>query len=426
MLSERILTKVLRVLTSQYLTLDPVRNYQLPAPKPDTPYMLYIHIPFCETLCPYCSFNRYFFDEKRARAYYVALREEMRKTHALGYQFSSLYIGGGTPTVLMDELVETIDLAKSLFPIKEVSCETNPNHLIPEVIEQLVGRVQRLSVGMQSFDAELLRQMNRLERFGTGQINIDRIRYANSKLPSLNVDMIFNFPSQTPEVLAADIQAVIDSGANQVTFYPLMSSPSVETSLKNSVGKVDYQREHELYQQILAGLQPTYQPLSAWTFARKTDSMLDEYIVDYDEYVGIGAGAFSFLDGKLLANTFSVTNYTAALAAGESAISGVHHFGLVERMRYFFLMKLFGLHLDKTQFKQSFGRAFDTSMWLELLFFGLSGAFAKNNAKELTLTNKGQYLMVVMMREFFANLNAVRDTQRKALSPAEQACTVIK
>ena len=151
----------------------------------------------------------------------------MRILAELGYRFSSLYFGGGTPTVLPDELVETIDLANELFGIDEVSCETNPNHLTPEIIDLIKDRVQRLSVGVQSFDDGLLKQMNRYEKFGSGAQLLENIRNAAPFFLSLNVDMIFNFPSQTPEILRDDVRLVIESGAQQTTFYPLMTSPSV-------------------------------------------------------------------------------------------------------------------------------------------------------------------------------------------------------
>ena len=125
--------------------------------------------------------------------------------HRLGYRFTSLYIGGGTPTILIDELCETIDLARELFPIGEVSCETNPNHLTPEIIEKLEGRVQRLSVGVQSFDNELLREMGRYQKFGSGEQIQEKIRQAAPHFPSLNVDMIYNFPNQTEEILRRDL-----------------------------------------------------------------------------------------------------------------------------------------------------------------------------------------------------------------------------
>ena len=101
--------------------------------------MLYMHVPFCERLCPYCSFNRFPFAEDRARPYFANMRKEMLMLKDLGYDFDSVYIGGGTPTILLDELCDTIDLARETFSIKEVSSETNPNHLIPSVPGQAAG-----------------------------------------------------------------------------------------------------------------------------------------------------------------------------------------------------------------------------------------------------------------------------------------------
>ena len=147
MLSERAITTALRVLNKRYLHTAPVDLKRLPAPQASHTYTLYAHVPFCERLCPYCSFNRFLYQEHRSRAYFQSLRKEMHMVADLGYDFTSLYIGGGTPTILVDELAQTIDLARSLFPgIQEVSAETSPNHISDEMISVLKNRVQRLSV----------------------------------------------------------------------------------------------------------------------------------------------------------------------------------------------------------------------------------------------------------------------------------------
>ena len=87
---------------------------ELPACADDQPRLLYIHIPFCEELCPYCSFHRIRLNEPLARSYHAALRREMSLYRLRGYRFSGLYVGGGTPTVLMDELAEMDPLAPPL------------------------------------------------------------------------------------------------------------------------------------------------------------------------------------------------------------------------------------------------------------------------------------------------------------------------
>ncbi len=420
MFSERILTAVMRRTNDRYLTLGPSGIEQLPAPVPGRQYLLYVHIPFCERLCPYCSFNRFPYNAERATAYFRHLRDEMRMVAELGYDFESLYVGGGTPTIDLDELVATIDLAKSLFSIREVSSETNPNHLYPRWVDPLVERVDRFSVGVQALDDDLLRQMDRYDKYGSASEILERLQSIEGRFHSLNIDMIFNFPSQTPEKLQRDIDLVKQTGANQATFYPLMASPAVRESLKRTVGKVDYAREYRYYKQISEQMSDTFEPASAWTFSRTGGGMIDEYIVDYEDYVGLGSGAFSFLQGALYVNTFSLKAYGERIAEGKTAALQMRAFTVPDRMKYRFLMALFGMRLDKRQFAADFGVSIDQGLAIEMAFMRSAGAFSVDNADELILSGTGRYLLVAMMREFFVGVNNLRDQAREALSTPER------
>ncbi len=418
-IAERMLTGVLKSQTTLELSSSPGDALSLPTPKTGKNYTLYIHIPFCESLCPYCSFNRFLYEGELAVRYFGALREEMRMIKKLGYDFKTLYIGGGTPTIRLDELVDTIDLARELFSIEEVSCETNPNHLIPDYVNLLKDRVQRLSVGVQSFDIGLLGEMNRLEKFGTGSEILERIQYAAPFFESLNVDMIFNFPNQTRQILDADLTAVLSSGAQQVTFYPLMSSSSVEKTMARTVGKPTHTREWQFFNQINDRLLGEFKQLSAWTFVRKSAGMIDEYIVDSEEYVGIGSGSFSYLDGTLYVNNFSLGEYIRAIKSGKTGVNASKRYETRAQMRYWFMMNLFGMKFDRAAFKTRFNKPIQVGLWLEMLFLFLCGAFIPGDRSQLT--RRGQYLSLVMMREFFAGVNNVRDIARKNLSPEELA-----
>ena len=422
LLSQFVLTPYLQRMTGHYLRLEPAGMKTLPGPREGKSYTLYLHVPFCESLCPYCSFNRFLFQDEKARAYFKQLREEMRMAHRLGYRFTSLYIGGGTPTISIDELTQTIDLARELFPISEVSCETNPNHLTPEIIAKLEGRVQRLSVGVQSFDDELLKQMGRYIKFGPAASVLEKIRQAAPHFPSLNVDMIYNFPNQTEEILRSDVRAVIASGAQQTTFYPLMSSPSVAKSLDRSVGRVNYGREARYYEILLEEIGAEFKPMSAWTFLRTGGGMIDEYIVEDEEYVGLGSGAFSYLDGSLYVNTFSLKEYAQAIEAGNMSVSARQSYGKREQMRYRFMMELFSLRFNRERFKRSFGISAERGLWLEMLFMFMVGAFSRITREAIYLTPRGKFLSVVLMREFFSGVNNVRDQARQALSEEERMC----
>lgn len=429
MLSERLLTQVVRQCTNQYLKLRPTDETRVPAPEPGKRYMLYAHVPFCERLCPYCSFNRFPFSEDRAKPYFENMRKEMRMLKDLGYDFESLYVGGGTPTIMIDELCETIDQARDMFSIKEVSSETNPNHLIPSYLDKLKGRVQRLSVGVQSFDDGLLKQMDRYDKYGSGDEIVARIQEASPYFVSMNADMIFNFPAQTEDILISDIERVVESGASQTTFYPLMASPSVERSLARTVGKVDYQREQLFYQIIdellCGGEKPLFTHGSAWTFNRldtaaaAEDAMIDEYVVDYEEYPAIGSGGITYLGSNLYVNTFSVRDYNADIEAGRMSIMGKTTFSKRDRMRYRFMMQLFGGRLDKRAWFRDFECTVEAGLPVEMAFMKLSGAFDKDSDDEITLTAKGRYLLVVMMRQFFIGVNNLRDQARAAL-PGEE------
>ncbi len=507
MLSERLLTRAVRFCADRYMTITPCQVKRIPGPKPDKRYMLYAHVPFCERLCPYCSFNRFPFSEERALPYFKNLRRELMMLKELGYDFDSLYIGGGTPTIMLDELCDFIDLAKQEFSIKEVSCETNPNHLTPPYLEKLRGRVDRMSVGVQSFDDGLLKQMDRYEKYGDGKTILEAVKIATPYFRSLNVDMIFNFPAQTEAILRRDLEMVIESEATQTTFYPLMASPSVARSLARTVGGVDYGREQYFYEIIsdtlTSGSDAPFEHGSAWTFNKrflpsslpvrqpgnstrgecvglpdsdardsfvvsgavgtgaaldavgaaatvtaaadvpdvaavrvsdaadaaampgdpsfgKDNQMIDEYVVNYDEYPAIGSGGLTYLGTTQYVNTFSVRDYNEAVESGRMSVMGKTSFSKHNRMRYRFMMQLFGLRLDKRQWKRDYGRSVAASLPIEYAFMKAAGAFDCDDDESITLTRKGRYLMVVMMRQFFIGVNNLRDQARAALPPDER------
>ena len=430
MLAERFLSTVVGIMAKSQLVLKPTPETHFPAPEPGRKYMLYLHVPFCQVLCPYCSFNRYHFREEVARPYFANMRKEMMMLKDLGYDFESLSFGGGTPTILLDELCATIDQARENFSVTEVAVETNPNHLVDPWLSQMEGRVQRLSVGVQSFDDGLLKQMDRYDKYGSGAEILERIGEASPYFTSLNVDMIFNFPAQTEDILINDIERVVESGTSQTTFYPLMASPSVARQLARTVGRVDYTRErtyYEIISELLAGgPDPLFEHGSAWTFNKRgtgaagEDAMIDEYVVDYEEYPAIGSGGITYLGDNLFVNTFSVNDYNAAIAAGRMSLMGKTTFSLRDRMRYRFMMQLFGLRLDKRQFERDFGCTVEAGLPVEMAFMKASGAFDRDTRDELTLTPKGRYLMVVMMRQFFIGVNNLRDQARAALVGEER------
>ncbi len=428
MLSERTLSKVVSMLGGRYLRLDSRDDVELSPPQPGRQYLLYMHVPFCESLCPYCSFNRFPFARDRAVPYFRQMREELLMLADRGFMFQEAYIGGGTPTIIMDELTKTVRLARKLFPqIRDVSIETNPNHLDEEYLAPIANLVQRVSVGVQSFDDGMLTQMGRLQKYGNAEETLARIqRICDAGLfHSLNVDMIFNLPTETSKMVAHDIECAKASGANQVTFYPLMVSPVSRASIESAMGHVDQRTEEAFYHQIFdafcSGADAEYAPSSCYTFSRERGQMIDEYVVNFEEYAAVGSGGMGYLDGHLFVNTFGLADYASRIERGRLSVMGRIAFKPRDEMRYRFMMDLFGLRLDRRAWRERFGCDVARGLPAEYGFMRANGGFDKQTRDELTLSPRGRYLMVAMMRQFFIGVNGLRDQARAALPDDERA-----
>lgn len=414
MLLQRLFTPYLRRTNQRLMSFAGApSSTQLPTPPADATYLMYLHIPFCEVLCPFCPFHRVEFQRTRAQQYFAALREEIRRVSALGYRFHEIYVGGGTPTVLPEELLATLELASRLHPIGHVSVETNPDYLNDARLSDLKDAgVTRLSVGVQSFDDTLLRQMDRYDKFGSGASILRRLASVQGLFDTLNVDMIFNFPAQTPASLQRDLELLTrELEVEQVSFYPLMTANSTRKTMNEQIGRVDFRREPRLYEQISAHLTAAgYRHSSAWCFSRDA-GMLDEYIVEQDEYLGLGSGAFSYLQGSLFATTFSINHYLRLIEAGATGIVRRRPMAARDQMRYYLLTRLFGGTLDLEAAERRFAGRFQRTLWPEIMGLRLLRAVSRQG-NQLRLRGRGYYLWVMMMREFFIGVNNFRDEMR--------------
>jgi coproporphyrinogen III oxidase-like Fe-S oxidoreductase len=384
---------------------------------PAAPVFLYLHVPFCEVLCPFCSFHRVRHRPDKSRTYFHALRREIAQYHERGFRFSGVYVGGGPPTSAPEELAETLALLASYGPLGEVSVETNPKDLQPHVLELLVqAGVQRLSIGVQSFDDGLLREMDRYDKYGSSAEIREHVALAAPLFRTVNVDMIFNLPHQTPAMLDADIDAVMATRANQVSFYPLMTSASVERKMQKTMGLPDRSRMRRYYRRLLARLRPEFTASSAWCFNRGGRG-IDEYVVSSPEYVGLGSGAFGYLDGRLYASTFSLHSYVEHVERGRTGITGERLLGRREGMRYDLMMRLMGLSLDRAWVRARYGMDFERTLAPELAALRLYGAVHADE-RGWRLTDRGMLLWVAMMSAFYESVNEFR-AQMRARIPAE-------
>jgi coproporphyrinogen III oxidase-like Fe-S oxidoreductase len=253
--------------------------------------------------------------------------------------------------------------------------------------------------------------MDRLQKYGSSKVMRERLAAVQGIFPTLNVDMIFNLPGQTLAMLEHDLDLLQELRADQVSFYPLMTAPTARHKMEKSMGQSDPALRHPMYERILARLLGEYHTASAWCFSRN-QGMFDEYIIDQDDYVGVGSGAFSYVGGAMYSTTFSLNHYCRRIEGGQSGITQRRPVGLKERMRYDYLVRLFGGELRHDYIERRYGRAFWLRMAPELLAMRAIGA-TRHDADAIRLTRRGMYCWVLMMAEFFNSVNSVREQMRE-------------
>lgn len=234
------------------------------AEKPESRRVIYLHVPFCNKICTFCPFHRP--DELDRREYHKYLIKEIHKIRAYPYMeapIDAINFGGGTPTSLspaqMKAVLAELHNSFQVAPEAEISVETSATGLSDEMIGVLKeGGVNRLSVGIQTFD-DGARKL--LGRRGSGEFAASRVAAAmNAGIRNTNIDLIYNYPSQTDAQLINDLNVISELDVAGISFYSLMLHE--KTPLYNRLDestKAQMQnmtREKELFDMIFDNLAP--------------------------------------------------------------------------------------------------------------------------------------------------------------------------
>ena len=393
--SRYVYKKSLEALRGMARTSDPPKP-----PAHGAPMLLYLHVPFCEELCGYCTFNRERFEAGLAHRYFAALREEIAIYHDKGYTFGSVYVGGGTPTVLPEELASTMALVRSLWNPKVISVETHPEHITERACSLMEeAGVNRLSIGVQSFQEPVLRSLQRKSHHITFEETCSRLRRTIASFRTVNVDMIFGVPGQTADTLRNDISAIKSLLPHQITYYPLMRDRAAD-----SHRGVPSRRFYAL---VVEGLSECYRLSSGWSFSLVRGNPLEEYITEGEDYAGLGSGSFGYVDGVFYANTFSIKEYVRAISERFSPIIVSRRFRPSERMRYYSLMNLFDGRLLAADAIRRFGFLPLLQLWKDCLMFAMAGGLSLGG-RSLGLNETSGYRSMLMMKEFFTAIGELR------------------
>jgi oxygen-independent coproporphyrinogen-3 oxidase len=289
---------------------------------------LYVHIPFCETKCPYCDFNSFAVEGRDVPGYLDALRREM-DARGVPPDPPTVFIGGGTPTVVAPEQLDRYlgDIVARLRPdpTREFTIEANPGSLTAEKVAVLKSRgVNRVSLGAQSLLDRHLRTLGRVH--GASHVEEALRLVRDGGIPRVNLDFIYGIPGMTFAEWVRTLETVISWRPDHLSCYALIFEPGTEFHARRTTGRlrpVDEGLELAMFRYTERRLrQAGILRYEISNFARPGEECRHNLVYWRNgEYAGFGAGAFSFLEGRRTGNERHLGRYRDAVLARGHAIA---------------------------------------------------------------------------------------------------------
>ena len=274
-------------------------------------HYVYIHIPFCSHICSYCDFCKLFYDEKGVSAYLKALEKEIKQKYR-GEVIKTLYIGGGTPSCLTSASLKELFRILSLFKLDkkfEFTFECNINDITYEKLQILSSnKVNRLSIGVQSFNQKTLKILNRSHQ---KEDVFKKIALAKKMgFNNINVDLMYALPGQTLADLEEDLDTFLKLNINHISAYSLIMEPHTLLTI-NGAKPISEDLEYDMYKLICQKFEKNgFEHYEISNFAKK--NFKSKHNLNYwnnNFYYGFGLGATSYLDNIRCTNTRSLKKY---------------------------------------------------------------------------------------------------------------------
>ncbi len=346
------LTKAIRTYLTGKESQFVFHKVQSPYKGPLGKINLYIHIPFCKNLCPYCPYNKIAYDEGMVLPYLNSLLKEINLYHDLFGKISidSIYIGGGTPTLLIDELSLILDEIRAKFALNgDICIETNPLEINDSLIAKLKAQnVNLVSLGVQSFQKAYLDFIGRNYQPAIAEESVDKLIKASFK--SVNIDLLFALPNQSLKDIIYDLNKAISLGVNQVTTYPLFTFPYSSIGQYLRLKKVRMPNlvvRRKFYYQIYRHLLNNgFNRVSVWGF--KKGNVPRYSSVTRTDYLGLGAGAGSHMPAGFYLNTFSVKEYINRCSSNEFPTALFMEFNESMQNYFWFYWRLYDTYVPKS------------------------------------------------------------------------------
>lgn len=282
--------------------------------KNNLPKSLYVHIPFCRSLCPFCDFVRLIGCYRYVEDYLTTLFEELGSLQITKHSLDTIYIGGGTPTSIDDaSLRKLLSRLKPLLKRRgEFTIETNPENLTLSTINILKEfGINRLSIGVQTFSPFLIADLNRHHSFESLLKFIILLR--KKKFKNINLDFIYCLPKQSDEDLLKDISLALCLNPDHMSFYSLIVEEGSVFYRKGykEANQDDARFELDLVERVLSSNGYKRYEISNFAKSKRRQSLHNKTYWKDDTYYAVGLGASGYIDNVRYKNCSSLSLYLA-------------------------------------------------------------------------------------------------------------------
>lgn len=325
---------------------------------------LYVHIPFCRSLCSFCPYCKVVYDDNLAKNYKRAL---IREIDMVGSRLkakkvaTSLYFGGGTPALMADSIKEIIECLKKYFIIElGIGVELHPEDISQSTLNKLkAAGVTMVSIGLQSFNQHCLSVLGRENSNFSGKMQL--LRRAGFNV--VDLDLIFAIPTQTEEILINDIETAFANGATQVSTYPFIDF----TFANNSHKPLSEKEKKKMLSAISSYCKKTGRNrTSVWTFAKTNSEKYSS--VTRDNFLGFGVSAATLLRKEFKINTFSINAYIDQINKNQLPTSLTLSFSLRQRAVYYLFWSAYSMQINPDKFEKLLGlplsRLYGFELWV--------------------------------------------------------------
>ena len=315
---------------------------------------VYIHIPFCSDMCSYCDFCKMYYNNDWVNSYLDALEKEI-KTYYKGEKIKTLYIGGGTPSVLtieelnrLFEIVNLLDLSEVIEFTLECNIESITNE---KLILFKKNNVNRLSIGIQTFNEKYIKLLNRKHTKEEAEEKIQMAKMIG--FDSINVDLMYALPDETLEELQSDVDEMLKLNVEHISCYSLMIEKNTKLFIDN-IKSVDEDTDYEMYKYIedrLKNREYDHYEISNYSkLGYESKHNMTYWNNDY--YYGFGLGASGYLENYRYDNTKNLSKYLEGYY-----IDNINKIDEEDRIKYELILgfrKLKGI--NKEEFKNKYNK----------------------------------------------------------------------